>query len=151
MAIQTTLGVAYAVAEAEPATRDSAGFAALTWIEVSETTELGESGPTFEVVEAKTLESGITRKRKGTGNYGSLPINMLLDSGDAGQLSMESGAGGANRDQVYSHRITYQDGSIDYQTGQIFSFVKTVASADEFVTAQALVEFEEPAVFVAAP
>jgi hypothetical protein len=134
MAKQTALGTSYAISAAEPATYDEPGFVALSWTEVPDVTNIGDFGPTFEDVTDTPLVTGITEHRKGGADYGEFTPAMTYDATDAGQALFQDGVDGANRDVVYSHRVTLQDGTIFYVTGQIFAAPLSVGDASAMVS-----------------
>lgn len=144
----TSAGTLYAVSAGVPATYDQAGFAALTFTDVAEVVDIGEYGPTYEVVNHNPLETRRTVKRKGTVNDGALPIQLGRDPADAGQAILIAGTDGANKDVVHSHRITLQDGTIQYFTGQIFSYTTNVGSANQIVGATVNVEIDNAVIEV---
>jgi hypothetical protein len=151
MAIQTSLGTAYAISAGPPATFDEAGYAALSYTDVGEVTNLGDFGATFEDVTNIPLLTGITEHRKGAIDYGELAMVVAYDVDDAGQILVESGVDGANRDVVYSHEVTLQDGQILYFTGQFFSAPLSVGDASTMVTTNVNVKLSTQPVKVAAP
>lgn len=138
----TSTGTLYAVSAAVPATYDSAGFLALTWTDVAEVTDMGEYGATYEVVSHNPLATRRTIKRKGTVNDGALTMQLGRDPADAGQALLIAGVDGAARDVVHSHRVTLQDGTIQYVTGQIFSYTTNVGSSNQIVGAAVMVELD---------
>lgn len=138
----TSTGTEYAVVAAEPATYDSVGFAALIWVEVAEVTDMGEYGATYEVVSHNPLATRRTVKRKGTVNDGALTMQLGRDPSDAGQTLLIDGVDGSARDTVHSHRITLQDGTIQYVTGQIFSYTTNVGSSNQIIGAAVMVELD---------
>ena len=144
----TSAGTAYAVSAASPATYDQAGFAALTWTDVAEPTDVGEYGPQYEVVTHNNLTTRRTVKRKGTVNDGALTLVLGRDPADAGQTLIMDGVDGANKDVVYSHRVTLQDGTIQYFTGQIYSYTTNVGGANQIVSASVTVELDNQIVEV---
>ena len=138
----TTAGTAYAISAAEPATYNDTGFAALTWTEVAEVTDMGEYGASFEVVSHNPLATRRTVKRKGTVNDGALSLQLGRTPADAGQAILIAGVDGAGIDTVHSHRVTLQDGTIQYFTGQIYSYTTNVGSANQIVSAAATIELD---------
>jgi len=151
MGIQTSLGTVYETSAAEPATYDAAGFLALTFTEVGEVTNLGDFGPTFEDVTHVPLKTGITEHRKGSVDYGELAMTVAADDSDAGQTLIDAGVNGANRDVVYSHKVTLQSGAIRYFTGQLFSNPESVGDASSMVNMAVNVKLSGSIVKVAAP
>tara|TARA_R110002167_G_scaffold45515_4_gene136735 strand:+ start:1000 stop:1449 length:450 start_codon:yes stop_codon:yes gene_type:complete len=144
----TSTGTLYAISAAVPATYDSAGFAALTWTDVAEVTDMGEYGATYEVVSHNPLATRRTVKRKGTVNDGALAMQLGRDPADAGQALIIAGVDGAARDTVHSHRVTLQDGTIQYVTGQLFSYTTNVGSSNQIVGAAVTVELDNAIVEV---
>jgi len=138
----TSSGTTYAISAGEPATYDQAGFAALTFTDVAEVTDMGEYGASFEVVSHNPLATRRTVKRKGTVNDGAMSLQLGRDPSDAGQAILIAGVDGAGIDVVHSHKVTLQDGTIQYFTGQIYSYTTNVGSANQIVSAAATVELD---------
>jgi len=134
MGIQTSLGATWEVSASAPATNDSAGYGALTYTEVGEITNIGTIGPTFEDVTHTPLKTGVTQHRKGGADYGQMQVSMALDDTDAGQILVDSGVDGAEKDTLFSHKVTLQDGSIRYFRGQIYSAPETIGDASTMIT-----------------
>lgn len=147
----TSAGTIYAVSAAAPATYDAAGFAALTFTTVAEVTDLGEYGPTYEVVTHNPLDTRRTVKRKGTVNDQALTMQLGRDPSDAGQALLIAGVDGAAKDTVHSHKITLQDGTVQYVTGQIYSYTTNVGSINQITGASVTVELDNEIIEVAAP
>lgn len=144
----TSAGTQYEVVAQEPATYDQAGFEALSYTTVGEVTDLGEYGPTFETVTHNPLATKRTVKRKGTVNDGALTMQIGRDPSDAGQTILIDGVDGANEDQVHSHKVTLQDGTVQYFTGQIYSYTTNIGSANQIVGASVTVELDNEIVEV---
>lgn len=144
----TSTGTQYAVSAAVPVTYDEAGFVALTWTEVAEVTDMGEYGATYEVVSHNPLATKRTIKRKGTVNDGAMALQLGRDPSDAGQLLLIAGVDGAAADVVHSHRVTLQDGTIQYVTGQIFSYTTNIGASNQIVGAAVTVELDNAIVEV---
>jgi hypothetical protein len=140
MAVITSTGTLFAVVAAEPATVDAAGFGALTFVNVGELTDLPEYGANAEVVTHNPLATGITEKYKGFINKGSMSLSLGRDADDAGQQILAGGVTGINKNAEHSFRVTYQDGSIDYFTGKIFSYTKAPGGANSIVGSTVQVE-----------
>jgi len=136
----TSTGTRLYVVAAEPATLDAVGFAALSWVEVGEVTSIGEYGPSVEVVSHQPLATGRTKKLKGFENGGSAPISLARDSSDAGQALLSLGVTGVNKNVEHSFKVKYQDDSIDYFTGQIFSYTKNPGGANSVVGSTVQIE-----------
>ncbi len=148
MAVQTSTGVLFAIAAASPATIDAAGFQALSYTNVAEVVDVPEIGADVSVVTHQPLATGIVEKFKGFENFGSFALGFADDITDAGQLLLESGATGANKNTQHSARITLQDGTFIFFTNKIFSFKLNPGSADSIVSATSLIEIESKLVRV---
>lgn len=140
MSVLTSTGTLLAVVASEPATIDAAGFGALTFVNIGEVTDLPEYGASAEVVSHQPLATGITRKYKGFINNGSMSVSLARDADDAGQQILALGVTGVNKNTEHSFRVTYQDGSIDYFTGKIFSYTKAPGSANSMVGSTVQIE-----------
>ena len=140
MSFITSTGTLIAVVVGEPATLDQAGFSALTYVNAGEVTNISEYGATAQVVTHEPLATGVTQKAKGFINNGSVTLQMARDSADAGQLIFAAGVTGLNKNAEHSFRVRYQDGSIDYFTGKIFSYTKNPAGANSVVGSSVQIE-----------
>ena len=149
----TSAGTTLAVFAGPPATYDEAGFtgAGMTYIDVAEVTDMGEYGPEYEVVTHNPLATRRTVKRKGTVNDGALTMQLGRDPSDAGQAALIAGVDGAERDTVHSFKITLQDGTTQYFTGQIYSYTTNVGSINQITGASVTVELDNEIIEVAAP
>lgn len=144
----TSTGTFLAVVAAEPATIDGTGFAALTYVNIGEVTEIPEYGASAEVVSHNPLATGRTKKLKGFINNGSMSVQLARDADDAGQQLLALGVTGVNKNVEHSFRVTYQDGSIDYFTGQIFSYTKNPGGANSVVGSSVQIEINSDIVEV---
>ena len=145
MSVMTSTETRWFVSAALPSTYDAAGYSALTWTEVNEVTTIPTYGSVREVVPHNPLKTGVTEKRKGFVNYGSVALEAGFDASDAGQDIMRANA---NAFTDIAFKIQYQDGSIDYTAGQVFSSTKTAGSANSIVGTTFNVEFNKPIVEV---
>jgi len=146
----TSAGTTLEVAADQPATRDESGFSALTYTSVGEVTDMGEYGPEFEVVTHNPLATRRTVKRKGTVNDGSISMQLARVPSDAGQQILIDGVDGAERDTVHSFKVTLQDGTVQYMTGQIYSYTTNVGSINQITGASVTVELDDEIIEVAA-
>ena len=151
MAVLTSTGTSIGVIAAEPATHDAAGFGALVFVAIGEVTTLGEYGAAAQVVTHEPLATGITEKHKGFINFGSMAVSVAFSEDDAGQLIVAAGVTGAGQNTEHSFEVTYQDGSIDYFTGKIFSYTKNPNGANSMVASAVALEINSTIVEVAAP
>lgn len=147
----TSTGTSFALVDAVPATYDSAGFAALTYVPVAEVTDLGEFGAVYNKVDHSALERRNIVKRKSMVDYGSISVQLGRDPSDAGQALLIAGADGASRDAIFSIAVTLQDGSISYFTSQIYSYTTNVGAGDQIVGSTVQLEIDNEVIEVAAP
>lgn len=147
----TSTGCLISLVAESPATQDEAGYAALTYVQIGETTNIPQFGPTVAVVESNPLETGITEKFKGFINNGSTSVDFDLDDEDPGQILVGEGVTGASKDVRHSFKIEYSTGTIRYFQGKIFSNSETPGGANSMVTGTAQIEIETNILKVAAP
>lgn len=138
----TSTGTTLAVSASTPATYDAVGFGALTFTDVAEVTEMGEYGAQYEVVTHNPLGTGRTIKRKGTVNDGQMSMQLGRDPSDAGQAILIAGVDGLTKNDVHSFQVTLQDGTIQYFTGQIYSYTTNVGASNNIVGASVTVELD---------
>jgi len=119
MALTEGIGGFLSVSAAIPATFGSAGYAALTWTEVGEASEVPEFGATCSAVTFTPIETGIVNKFHGERNYGSITIPLAYDYADAGQNILRAAL--ASEDEI-SFRESRTDGTVRYIMGKVMSF-----------------------------
>lgn len=108
------IGTVLSVSLAVPATEDATAYAALTWVDVGEITEVPEHGAQSEVISHTPLATGITRKFHGAINMGSLTIPAGFAPSDPGQAILRD----ARRDRrQISVRLVYPKVDPDSVTG----------------------------------
>ena len=120
MTVMTTAGTTLGISAGVPATFDAAGFAALTFTNIGEITEIGgDIGRVYNVVNHNPIASRATVKMKGSYQSGSLQLTLAIDADDAGQTLAQAAL---NSDAKYSFKLTLQDGTIKYFQGIVTSF-----------------------------
>lgn len=77
------------VAKALPATNDSAGFEALSWVKVNGIQSLPKFGLTHNVIEVEDLETGFTTGEKGAGAGAASEIAVHTVASDTGQADLK--------------------------------------------------------------
>jgi hypothetical protein len=147
MALTEGIGGFWSVSAATPATFDASGYAALTFADVGEVSEIPEFGATHAVNTFTPLKTGIDNKFHGAKNFGSITIPMGYDSADAGQIILIAAL--ESKDAI-SFRETRSDGTIRYVMGKVFSFVRG-QSVGSVNMASCNIEFTRADVEVAAP
>jgi hypothetical protein len=129
MALTEGLGGFLSVSAATPATFSVSGYAALSWTEVGEASEIPESGPAHAVNAFTPLKTGIVNKFHGELDYGSITVPLGYDSADAGQIILLAAL--ASKNEI-SFRQTPSDGTVRYIMGKVTSFPRgqSVGSVD---------------------
>lgn len=137
---RTSAGTSLSVVDELPATHDDTGFAALTgWVEVGEITDLGEFGKEYTTVTHNPLKTRQTIKRKGSYNNGALSLQLARVKSDDGQAALLAAL---DSDDSISVKVEYQDGSIDYTTAQVMSYVTGVGGVDSITSATVNLEID---------
>jgi len=137
MTVKTSAGTTLAVSAGLPATEDSAGYAALSWTDVGEITDLGEFGKVYNLVTHNPLATRRTVKKKVSFNDGSISLALGLDSSDAGQAILDAAV---DSDANYSFRVTDQDSDIDYFQAIVMSKPKSIGSVDSITSSTSQLE-----------
>lgn len=137
MTVRTSAGTTISVSAGLPATHNQAGFAALSFTDVGEVTDLGEFGREYALVTHNPLAERGTVKRKGSYNEGQINLTMGLDNDDAGQVIMEAAS---LSDADHSFKVTLQSGDVYYFLAQVMSFKVGVGSVDSITNATAALE-----------
>lgn len=146
MGYTTAAGTALAISAGTPATLDAAGYAALTYTEISDVEKIGGIGSTFAKVEFQPLK-GAKQKFKGSADYGSLAPSMALNPTDAGQILVGTAAADQTQ-KLYAFKVTLQDATIRYFQGRVFGFPETIDAADSVNMATPTVEICSPIIKV---
>ena len=149
MVSTTAAGSALAITAATPATKDAAGYAALTFTEIGGIDKIGGIGAVFAKVEFQPLK-GPKEKHKGSRDNGSLAPSMALDESDAGQALMRTAADDATS-KLYAFEVTYPTGAKRYFQGRVFGMPENTEGADTILMATPTVEISTDIVKVAAP
>ena len=147
MALTEGIGGFLSVSADTPETFDADGYAALTFTDVGEASEIPEFGAAYSAVTFTPLKTGIVNKFHGELNYGSITITLGYDSTDAGQIILLAAL--ASKDEI-SFRETRSNGTIRYIMGKVMSFPRG-QSVGSVNMASCNIEFTRADVEVAAP
>lgn len=146
--VRTTAGAVIAISATAPATYDEAGFDALTFIPISDVTDLGEFGRTYNLATHNPIADRRTVKRKGSFNDGAVSMQLGRDGTDAGQLA---GYVALDSDDSQAVSLTLQDGTILYFTAQVMSFTYNLGNVDSITGGSMSLEIDNDILEVAAP
>jgi hypothetical protein len=139
----TSATTTISVSTSLPATYDSAGYTALTWIPIAEVSNLGTFGGKTTVVKHIPLGTATVVKRSGSVDYGTINMQLAKHSGTdvtALQSAFNSRASTA-------FKVTYP-GSMgsDCFTGIVTSMQVNVGTADAILQSTVDVELDSPIV-----
>ena len=137
MTVRTSAGTTLKISAGTPATFDAAGYAALTFTNVGEVTDLGEFGREFALVTHNPIGSRGTVKKKGSFNEGTMALKLGLDTDDAGQILTKAAA---LSDNDYSFVVTAQSGDKYYFQAQVMNFKVGLSTVDTVTTASVNLE-----------
>lgn len=120
-----------------PATYDLAGFAAVSYSEIKEVTDIPEFGKEYNLVTHNPVGNRATFKFKGSYNSGSLTLAMAKYEADAGQAML---ATASDSDDDYSFKLVVPSGTTYYFPAKVMSFTTVVGSVDSIYAANAMLE-----------
>ncbi len=153
MGKQTSTGIVIGCVLGSPASEDAAGYAALTFVNIGEITNIPDFGATVAVVESNPLATGITEKFAGFVNFGSVSLEADLDPEDAGQALATDAVtpDHASFGQVFSFELTYASGAKRYWQARFFSATESPGSSNSMIGTTMNVEIVSKVIKVAAP
>ena len=102
-----------------PATYDALGYAALTYAEVGEITDLGTLTAEYAVTEHNPIGDRNLQKLKGTRDNGSQDLTLGFDTVDAGQIVMQTAL---DSDSDYHFKIALKSGDVVFYSGLVTNF-----------------------------
>lgn len=142
----STLGTTVAISAGVPATYDAAGYAALTYTTIGEIKDAGQFGLKINKITHTPIDTGVVTKRKGSKDYGTMTLKVGRLTTNAGQALCITALASASAE--YAFKVTLQDGSIQYWSGQVFSFDTELGSVDSIVSASIMIELTRPTIEV---
>ena len=135
----TSAGTTIGISAALPATYNQATFAALTYTEIGEVSDLGEFGREYNIVKFNPLKDRRTVKRKGSFDDGTVQVQLAKAATDAGQILLKSAV---NSDASHSVKIVLQDGTTFYFTAQVSSSTVNVGNVDQITSSTFKLEID---------
>ena len=144
----TSAGTTIGISAALPATYTQAAFAALTYTEIGEVSDLGEFGREYNVVKFNPLKDRRTVKRKGSFDDGTVQVQLAKAATDAGQILLKSAV---NSDASHSVKIVLQDGTIFYFTAQVSSSTVNVGNVDQITSSTFKLEIDNDIIEILPP
>ena len=146
--VRTTAGSTIAISANQPASYDASGFGDLTFTTISDVTDLGEFGRTYNLVTHNPIADRRTVKRKGSFNDGAVSMQLGRDGTDAGQ---QAGYDALDTDDSVSIEITLQSGTKLYFTVQVMSFTYNLGNVDSITGGSISMEIDNDIVVVNTP
>ena len=116
----------HAVATA-PATFDSAGYAALTWVAVGEIKGIPAFGKSRNSLTFTPLASGAMQKYAGITDAGKISLEFLSNTDDAGQIILKTGVSSS---AAISIKVTSQNGDVYYFRALVLSYKLGIGDAN---------------------
>lgn len=135
MTTETVAGSVLSVSAALPATFDSAGYAALTWVAIGEMTDIGAiKGRMYNTSTHAPIGVPLQISKKASYTLPNGEFTVGWDEADAGQVLIEAAANSANG--IYAFKLEKQGGVIRYFTAQVMQFVENLGTVDNVVQGQ---------------
>ena len=127
---RTADGTLIGVSSTLAATKDAAGFAALTFTDVGQVVDIGEIGATFADVTTYNLSSRDVVHLKGSRDWNETPITVDNDRTDAGQVILRDHHNETKVDARVAIKITHQNGDVEYFETLVYSFTSAALAQD---------------------
>ena len=127
---RTADGTLIGVSSTLAATKDAAGFAALTFTGVGQVVDIGEIGATFADVTTYNLSSRDVVHLKGSRDWNETPITVDNDRTDAGQVILRDHHNETKVDNRVAIKITHQNGDVEYFETLVYSFTSAALAQD---------------------
>jgi len=139
MTVFTSAGTTLGLSAAAPATYDAAGYAALTFTQIGEVSDLGDiPARIYELVTWQPLAERGMRKAKGGYQLGSQTITLGEDPDDAGQALLDTAT---NADTVYSVKIGHPQLGDIYARALVMGGSKNRGDVNSIATRQVTLEY----------
>ena len=122
-----------------PASQTLVALQAVSYTDIAEVTDIGEFGKSYNLVTHNPLGDRVTVKRKGSINNGTIALQMAYAPADPGQTLL---ATAVDSDNSYSYRVTLQDLTQFYFTGQAMSRPVQVGGVDSITASTCNIEID---------
>ena len=145
----TNFGAVFSISTtAQNSDLTESGFDALSYTEVPNLGNHGDSGVSQNIVSFSTWGNNVTNKGKGEADAGS-PVVEFLDIASAGMTLMEAAADVDNANN-YAFKVEWADGSIEYNRGLVTGPTRMKGGNEDFKRLQFNLGYNQVAVVVAA-
>lgn len=125
----TNIGTTLSVSTGVPATVDIAGYAALTYTEVTGVATVPEIGPSAAVVSQADLKDGVVLKGHGEIDFGGGTVQMRDLPTDTGQGMLKTAQ---STQGIISVKVTRSTGLIEYFRAIVMSYRRSEAGTGNF-------------------
>jgi len=122
-----------------PASQTLVALQAVSYTDIAEVTDIGEFGKSYNLVTHNPLGDRVTVKRKGSINNGTIALQMAYAPADPGQTLL---ATAVDSDNSYSYRVTLQDLTQFYFTGQAMGRPIQVGGVDSITASTCNIEID---------
>jgi hypothetical protein len=137
MTVQSAAGASLGISSVAPGTYNEAGFAALTFTNCGEITNLGDFGRIYELIKHNALDTRATTKLKGSYDEGQLPLELGFDAIDAGQTALRAAS---VSDADFYFQVQLQSGKKFWFAAKVMGFRIKVGSVNDIVGAMVPLE-----------
>lgn len=137
MTVRSSAGSTLKVSASQPATYNTAGYAALSFTSVGEITNYGEFGRVYNLITHNPVATRSTVKMKGSYNEGTMDLQIGLDTDDAGQIIMKAAS---QSDNDYSFEVTTQNGDKYYFQAKVMSWRVNLGGVDQVTSVACALE-----------
>ena len=122
-----------------PASQTLVALQAVSYTDIAEVTDIGEFGKSYNLVTHNPLGDRVTVKRKGSIKNGTIALQMAYAPADPGQTLL---ATAVDSDNSYSYRVTLQDNTQFYFTGQAMGRPVQVGGVDSITASTCNIEID---------
>lgn len=145
--IQTN-GSCLAISAIVAATKDQAGYEALTFTDSNEVTSFGSVGPTNNVIKYDTVCDGLVNKRMGTTDNGNMQATIAWDTKNGAQIIFWAKVHDKTK---FSVRITLSSGDVIYFDAYVSSMPVDLGGSGDIIRSGINLEVDSPLTLVGRP
>lgn len=128
---ETVAGTALFVCAAMPADNTAVAFAALSWIEVADITNVPSVlGREYSTSTISTVKNAHDREKKGSYKLPNADFECAWVEDDAGQIIVR---GAANSNDILPFKVVKQGGGVRYFTAQVMKFLENNGASNDAV------------------
>lgn len=139
MTVFTSAGTILALSAAAPATFDAAGYAALTYTQIGEVSDLGDvPSRIYDIVNWRNIANRGDSKAKGGYTLGTQTITVGIDPADAGQTLVDAAT---PSDVVYTVKILHPRLGTIYARALVMGGPRNYGDVNTIATRQITLEY----------